>query len=227
MLLLLCLLCVTFSIAQETYYYSFVKATEPDSKTKGGQFVTFSQNSCYDSDKDGYTVNNGILKLDNYTNGIYTYRGESFWGDAIYKFNSDKSYLNIIVHNNKYIYKRTPAPSGTMTCSLILNKNTNQNSSGQPIYIPANNYAVEYNIGTYNPQNNTSNSANQKTKARKDCAYCSGKGEIIQHEYVATYGTNGARVYCSKCNQSWNHGTVHAHHRCNHCNGKGYYEYEY
>ena len=98
----------------------------------------------------------------------------------------------------------------------IINKYSNDNASNG--------------MGTISGNNNISTSGStstQKTKIRKNCAYCGGKGETIQHESVATFGLSGSRVYCNKCNQSWSHGTVHAHHFCNHCNGTGYKEYEY
>lgn len=81
--------------------------------------------------------------------------------------------------------------------------------------------------GNTNSNYSTDDTARQKTKVRKKCAYCSGKGERIQHEYVSKFGLDGPRVYCNICKQSWSYGTVHAHHKCNHCNGTGYYEYDY
>ncbi len=76
-------------------------------------------------------------------------------------------------------------------------------------------------------ENNNTSASPSKTKVSKNCPYCNGKGETIQHEYVSTFGLDGPRVHCNICNQSWSHGTVHAHHRCNHCNGTGRYDYEY
>ena len=84
--------------------------------------------------------------------------------------------------------------------------------------------------GGYNPYESSTieNTPRQKTKVRNDCRYCEN-GEIIQHEpgRAATFGVDGPRVYCSKCNQSWSAGTVHAHNPCNYCKGRGYTEYEY
>lgn len=66
----------------------------------------------------------------------------------------------------------------------------------------------------------------QKTVVQNKCPYCKN-GEIIQHEFASTLGVDGPRVYCNKCNQSWNYGTIHTHHQCQHCGGRGYTEYEY
>ena len=113
-------------------------------------------------------------------------------------------------------------PSNVNTCSLIKRK---KNSSSSTIGTPAFAYPTQINNNTNFI--NDANTSRQKTKVRRICAYCSGKGERIQHEYVSTFGLDGPRVHCNICNQSWSYGTVHAHHKCNHCNGTGYYEYEY
>lgn len=111
-------------------------------------------------------------------------------------------------------------------------ENTNSNSStysypAAPTYQDPYPAGGGYN-GGYNPYESSTieNTPRQKTKVRNDCRYCED-GEIIQHDYVPTFGVDGPRVYCSKCNQSWSPGTVHAHHQCNYCNGRGYTEYEY
>lgn len=113
-------------------------------------------------------------------------------------------------------------------------ENTNSNSPTYsypttPIYQDPYPVSGGYN-GGYNPYESSTieNTPRQKTKVRNDCPYCEN-GERIQHEpgRAATFGIDGPRVYCSKCNQSWSAGTVHAHHRCEYCNGQGYTEYEY
>lgn len=75
------------------------------------------------------------------------------------------------------------------------------------------------------PQSSYTPDPGSSSVVQKMCPYCSGKGETIQHEYVATFGLDGPSTYCAKCGQSWSHGTVHAHHTCNHCNGTGYITY--
>lgn len=79
--------------------------------------------------------------------------------------------------------------------------------------------------GSYGSSYDSSSSSSSSTTIQKTCPYCSGKGETIQHESVATFGLDGPKTYCAKCNQSWSYGTVHAHHTCRHCDGTGYKTY--
>lgn len=217
--------------SQDTYYYKFTKKIKDGieyTNTAGGQFISFIKGECYDSDKYGIPVGNGKLTLEKLNNNSFkNYFGNSYFGKVVYRFKPDLSVLNIIVSNNLvYVYKRTIAPNGIETCSLIRNKGSRVNSSSSSTAIRS--YNGGFNSSTsYMVSPNGSNSSRHKTKVTKKCAYCGGKGERIQHEYVSTFGQSGSRVYCSKCNQSWNYGTVHAHHRCNHCKGTGVYEYEY
>lgn len=75
--------------------------------------------------------------------------------------------------------------------------------------------------GTTSSYTGTNNSSSTSS-SRRTCSFCSGKGETIQHKNTSTFGLSGPRVQCSKCNNSWSYGTVHAHHTCSHCHGKGY-----
>lgn len=225
------LLCLSMAVTAQTEYYKLCRKIVDGLSTtnvSGGQFISFADGKCYESDNEGFSVGHGVLKFQRMENGISVYTGESFWGQSVFKFNGDKSALNVITTDGDvYIYKLSAVPSGVTTCSLIRTKGSNVVvPSG--IYIPP--IQNVGNSSVYNGNNNTSSSGHastQKTKVRKNCAYCGGKGETIQHESVATFGLSGPRVYCNKCNQSWSHGTVHAHHFCNHCNGTGYKEYEY
>ncbi len=229
--IILVLCCSNVIYAQTTYYYKLTKKIQDGveyTNTAGGQFVSFVNNICYDSDKYGISVGNGQLTLDDeYSNTSKTYIGNSYFGNVVYRFKTDLSVLNVIVNKNLiYVYKKITPDEDIYTSTLIKKRKSNGSSS---TYSPP---AVTY--PAYNNSNNTHSGQNsgignqrQKTKVRKNCAYCSGKGERIQHESVATFGLDGPRVYCSKCNQYWSYGTVHAHHKCSYCNGTGYYEYEY
>lgn len=219
------------SAFSQTYYYKLIKKIERGNQYTnmvGGQFITFKGETCFDSDKYGLSVGNGVLTLNKrYNNTLKNYIGNSYFGNTIYRFKSDLSVLNIIVSKNLiYVYRRENPPSTQTTSSLIRQKKSNKTSSNQGTYIPI--YSERYHSSSnLNTTNDNSNTSNPRTKVRKRCAYCSGKGERIQHESVSTFGLSGPRVHCNICNQSWSYGTVHAHHRCNHCNGTGYYEYEY
>ena len=235
LLLTITMLCIGTTNAQtnETYYYKLIKIIEKDrenTSVTGGQFITFTKYTCYDSDNNGQSVNNGIMYLKSGNKSdLKTYSGKCYYGNAVYKFKSDYSVLNIEINSSLiYVYKKTPPPSNQITSSLIKKRSSSNSYSETQMYSNSNpstfgNSYLEYN----NNSTTTTNTSREKTKVRKKCAYCSGKGEWIQHEYVSTFGLDGPRVHCNVCNQSWNYGTVHAHHKCNHCNGTGYYEYEY
>lgn len=225
--LLICSLGLNSAIqAQTVHYYQLIKTKVNgivSTQNNGGQFICIYDDFCFDCDKNGKGVDNGQLHLKN--KGEYiTYFGESYFGkDSYYKFNHSFSNLNIITSNGDiYAYKRVTPPSNVNTCSLIKSK---KNSSSSTIGAPAFSYPTQIDNNTNFI--NDANTSRQKTKVRKRCAHCNGKGEWIQHEYVSTFGLDGPHVHCNICNQSWSYGTVHAHHKCNHCNGTGYYEYEY
>lgn len=229
--MLICGLGINFAIqAQTICYYKLAKTRingNVSESNNGGQFICIYDDFCYDCDKNGKGIGNGQLHLKN--RGEYVvYFGESYFGkNSYYKFSKNFGSLNIITpEGDIYAYKRATPPSNQTTCSLIRKKKSNGSSASTPTQQWNNNY---YNgsAASSSNNNNAPDTPRQKTKVRKDCAYCSGKGERIQHESVSTYGVNGSRVYCNICNQSWSYGTVHAHHKCNHCRGTGYYEYEY
>lgn len=224
---IVCILCAPHIHAQTISYYQLTKVRidgKESLQNSGGQFICIYDDFCFDCDINGKGVNNGQLHLK--SRGEYiVYIGESFFGkNTYYKFNSSLSKLNIITPDGDiYAYKRATPPSNTTTCSLIKGK-VNSSSS----FINTTSYAG-YNLTGYNETNVNENTdaPRQKTKVRRQCAHCGGEGEYIQHEYVSTFGLDGPSVYCNICNKSWSYGTVHAHHKCTHCKGTGYYEYEY
>lgn len=215
-----------------TYFYKLTKQKINGvikTNVNGGQFFTFTKNSCYESNNEGYSVDNGILKFCRKENNLLVYVGNTYYGNSVVKVKEDYSKINIYNDENIYVYEHAVPSLAQTTCTLIKQKQI-EKIHNKPVYTPININACN-NITTnadakVNIDNGTAISK-QKTKVRKKCAYCSGKGERIQHESISTFVLSGPRVYCNICNQSWSYGTVHAHHRCNHCNGTGYYEYEY
>jgi len=214
--------------AQTVCYYQLTKAKingKVLTQGKGGQFICIYDNFCYDCDVNGRGVNNGQLHLQ--SKGEYiVYFGESYFGEgSYYKFNKSLSNLNIITpEGDIYAYNRVTPSSDIKTCSLI--KGNRNSSSSSIVSTPIHSGFSTPIEGGNTSNSNSDNSSRQKTKVRKKCAYCD-KGERIQHESVSTFGLDGPRVYCSICGKSWSYGTVHKHYKCNHCDGSGYYEYEY
>lgn len=217
--------CVSY--AQTVCYYQLTKTKINgivSDQNNGGQFICIYDGFCYDCDINGNGVGNGQLHLK--SRGEYiVYFGESFFGKSTYyKFDNSFSRLNVITpEGDIYAYKRGTPLADVRTCSLI-KKQSGVPPSGIVGCPPFSEYGLSGNSESSQCDIGVSE---HKNKVRKKCAYCSGRGEMIQHEYVTTFGLDGPRVYCRICNKSWNYGTVHAHHMCTHCKGTGYYEYEY
>lgn len=136
----LCILSVSLT-AQETYFFKLSRTVDPDKRSNtnvsGGQFITFIDNICYESDKKGMGVGHGSLTLNkSYSSNTFSvYMGKSYWGDkASFKFNSDKSVLNVILDDGTiYVYKRSTPPANVTTCSLIKGKSSGGSSVSPPV----------------------------------------------------------------------------------------------
>lgn len=131
----LSIICTISVYAQDVHYYKFTKQVVngvQSTNVSGGQFITFISDKCYESNNKGVGVDNGLLtKNNNYSNSQFTiYQGSCFYGsNAEFKFNADKSILNIITEKGDiYVYKRSTPPQGVTTCSLI--KKEQKKSSG-------------------------------------------------------------------------------------------------
>ena len=140
-----CLLLQSLILYGQTYYYQLSKKIVNNvtyTNMAGGQFITFKGDRCYDSDRYGNSVENGELKLnESLSDNILIYIGPSYFGSTTsYRFNKDKSLLNVYTANGRiYVYKRSTPPSGINTCSLIKDKHQQPNTYPMPplpIYIP-------------------------------------------------------------------------------------------
>lgn len=127
-------LLICYNVNAQTYYYKQIGIKEHNGKVSNGdedsgQFITFTKKGCYDSDREGYTVNNGNLTLFNTNAKFTTYYGESFWGMVKYRVSTDKSRINIVLDDidRIYIYERSTPPNGIMTCSLIKKSTSTKN----------------------------------------------------------------------------------------------------
>lgn len=225
-------LLAVFSIgasAQDVRYYKLSSTRIGGTTNKnvsGGQFITFVSDICFESSSKGVGVGHGTLtRNNNYSNAQYTtYQGSSYWGkNTSFKFNSDKSVLNVVLDNGDiYVYKRATPPAGATTCSLIRKPSSSGSTGGtyvpQPVY-PAQQYPQQqYPQQQQNQQQQTPTRQQPTQPTRTQCIYCNGSGKIIKDD-AFTLGL-GDKKYCNEC------GTTvfasHYHATCPYCYGKGY-----
>jgi hypothetical protein len=105
-------------------YYKQTGVVRNNTKTAGdntGQFITFTHAGCYDSDNQRHEVGNGFLEYKGLQNNLHTYYGRSYWGDKTsYFFSADLSRINIQAPDGLiYVYEKTAAPAGVVTCAKI------------------------------------------------------------------------------------------------------------
>ena len=227
------------SIAAQTYYYRYTKSIikgEVNTNVSGGQFITFDGKKCYESDRRGNNVGNGSLAYDaevSRSTELETYWGSCYWSkNAHMKFNADRSLMNIETNAGKiYVYKRSTAPSGATTCSLI---RKSENSGGSSV--GGGGYVADYPVQPVGQQSGsgTSTSTKQerktdtcnpdrKEKVRRTCAACNGKGPYEKNG--SGWGTPKYKKRCSVCGFEYWNSTTHLHISCPTCHGKGYVEY--
>ena len=217
---------------QETFYYKLTKKIQDGiayTNTAGGQFITFSNKECYDSDKYGISVGNGLLTYDELhsATNTKTYVGRSYFGNVLYRFKADLSILNVIVNNSlMYVYKRQAAPSSVTTCSLIRKKERDgANTDGYASFMcpinPVNNDCS--NGSTIINSNATQNSSSSRQQTKHTCNLCHGKKRIVKDIYPALYGTKDYHVKCDECGGYFLRSTGHTHIICPQCHGKGYF----
>lgn len=128
-------------MGQSTIYYQQEKIVNKNTQQstsgkhhKAGMFLTFNQQGCYDSDRNGYDVGNGFREKVGQRNGLSFYKGDSFWGkNTKYTVNQDKSRINIEINGKVYVYVRSQAPQGVQTCSLIKQAST---GTGNTVALP-------------------------------------------------------------------------------------------
>ena len=235
------------SINAQTYYYKYTKSIikgKPDTNVSGGQFITFDGSKCFESDKYGNNVGNGVMAYDtevSKSTGLKAYWGSCYRSKNAYmKFNADKSVMNIETNAGKiYVYKRATAPAGVTTCSLIRKPEpSSDGSSGGGGYAPS--YPVQTypqggyaGGGTYNGGNsgNTGGSTyrperDKPQKTRHTCSACKGSGSIVRNDgSVSSYGNSGYMKRCPTCGEQYWSTTFHRHETCRICHGRGYHEF--
>ena len=189
------LFCSNVCAAQtQTVYYKMIKKMVGEAistSVSGGQFITFSDKSFYESDIDGFSVGHGKLEFRYSKNGVITYVGNSYWGKSIFKFTSNKDMLNVIAGDVVYVYKKASAPTGTKTCSLIRNE-----SRGN--YIPN---ITDYPASYDSEQSLNPYKGHYETKTER-CINCSGKGYNMKYIWHGGDKSSTVQQRCSYC-----HGT--------------------
>lgn len=227
-------LCNQSTSAQTTYYYKqtkVVKNNVTSTKVSGGQFITFTSKSCYESDKEGFSVNNGVLKYNDTYNGIKTYRGDSYWGKAMFRFKEDLSKLNVVVEsdNSIYVYERATPPNNVLTCSLIKPKeqpkeerpsSSNNGGNSSIVYVPVPVIGNSY-YGYSNSSSTTTTTA--PPKQVRTCHWCNGTGRVLHENYGGiNYGLERSWKKCDECGKTYDSSLhTHYHSTCSHCNGSG------
>ncbi len=223
-------LLATFSIgasAQDVRYYKLSSTRIGGTTNKnvsGGQFITFVSDICFESNNKGVGVNHGTMRRnDNYSNSQYTvYQGSSYWGSSTtFKFNADKSVLNVVLDNGDiYVYKRSTPPTGQTTCSLIRQRSSSSGSSGTytttPTY-PVQQYPQQQYPQQQYPQQQQYDQPQPTPTTTHKCRVCNGTGRV---EKMLAGSDEGLTKWCSECHAY--RSTHHYHGTCETCRGKGY-----
>ena len=200
-IILICLFSLS-GMAQSIYYYEL-------SNGKGdGHFITITSKSCYDSDKNGYSLRNGVRFFKGEQNNQFVFYGMSVFGDAYYYFSSDYSKLKVVTAKGdaSYYYTRKTAPQNVVSAHGQVPM---PNSSGQ----------VEPTYPTYNatstPSYNTNQSSSTQVVTHRQCAGCNGSGMCTMCKGKGWYKNiySGTVESCSSCGGSG---------RCKVCHGKGH-----
>lgn len=235
-LLIVCISCIFTIHAQvKCFYYALTKKVQKgisSTNVSGGQFITFFNEVCYESNKKGIGVGHGNLQLNkNYSDSDFkVYMGGSYWGnEATFKFKSDLSMLNVVLENGDvYVYRRQTPPSSATTCSLIRKKGSSTGSSdnGGAVYTPS--YPNYGNNGgnTSNPTRDGNNTSTRRQPTKRTCSLCNGQRRIVKDTYPSLYGQSDYQVRCNECGGYFMRSTGHTHVTCPQCHGKGYFTTE-
>ena len=192
--------CSIMSSAQTVYYYEL-------SNGKGdGHYIAVTSKSCYDSDSEGISLNNGLRLYKGEQNSKKLFSGMSVYGEASYYFSMDYSSLQIVTKKGeKYSYVRKNAPKGTISA----HGNIPQQTPGSPYPVPT----------TYPTTTTTSTSggytSTTTTTPHRPCSGCGGSGMCTMCNGKGWYkNTYSGDIYnCSSCGGSG---------RCRVCHGKGH-----
>ena len=211
----LLLFSVTVASAQ-TYYYERVAIVENGSQQTAsgdGHFITFTRDGrCFDSDSRGYNENSGIRKFTHQQNGVSCYEGQSYWGNAKYLFNSDKSRLNIrLASGTTYVYTRKAAPAGVTASKRAPRSSSSSSYTSTPVVVPST--SPSYGSSSSSPSSSTSPSS-QNRYGYYTCPSCQGSGRcpICKGKHITHNSYTGGSHICYSCNNNGD---------CSACGGSG------
>ena len=196
------------SYSYKTYYYELsavINSNGERAEKKGdGQFYTFTEQSCYESDKNGNTEEIGVAKFINYANHIYVYRGKGYYGDADYLVTDNYETLNIkTVGGTIYVLNRKKAPD-----SFIASEHKKIMTEIELLVLGGPTYPL--------PQQTAStNDININSNVHRSCSGCGGSGFCSMCHGKGWYkNIYDGKIYdCSSCGGSG---------RCRVCHGKGH-----
>lgn len=221
----------TVANGKEVLCYKLVKSSDSNIRVGAIQFISFIGDQCYESNAGGVSVKNGTMRKNGYqsTHSNIVYTGGCFCGSgAKFEFNSDRSSLTVTSNDNRiYHFRKTDAPKGISTCSIIRNNDSGTVYNGSD-YSGYN--APGYNV-TANPSNQGNSNTDPKvtpktgnTTARRKCVHCNGTGQIIRNDDApANFGIEKPRKQCPVCGEWYNPNVFnHYHMSCQHCGGTGY-----
>ena len=180
-------------------------------KNDDAHYITINDKGCYESNKDGFSTNDGFIKFTKNENNIHCYYGDCSFGMAHYYFSSDYSRLNVRINDNlTYVYQREL--SGKTTAKRRTVNSGGKGGTGGSIVIPP---VLNNNVG-----GSVSGSSSSKSRSSL-CKYCNGSGICYRcggkrgsWEYTDWYTGDGTKswINCGACNGNA---------RCSVCRGSG------
>jgi len=203
--------------AQKTYLYKRVMIVKNGAKTNkndDAHYITFTDKGCYESDKDGFTTNNGFVKFTKNENNLHCYYGSCYFGTAHYYFSNDYSRLNVRLDDAiTYVYQREITGKTTASRRAV---RSNSSSSGGVYFAPP----PVINNGGSSVGSGTTGSSSRSSIYTK-CTSCNGTG-------ICT-GCGGKRgswqdtgYYIGEDIRSWiDCGSCRGSGRCSICRGTG------
>lgn len=205
---------ISVNAQKKVEYYQFIKKIDANGSvttqsSHSGQFIIFDGQKCYDGNKNGESVGNGVLNKVVTSSQATKYMGNAYWGQQVtYTFYHGEGILNVRdLRDNVYVYKKSSPPKGVYTSSLIKNKSS-YNSDG---YYPS----QQQNYNSSGNSENNNNSWNKtrpcrKCNGRRVCTTCNGTGQVFSRMYgVDKYITCPACGNSKKCSLCGGSGEEH------------------